>query len=307
MQIAGNPWLRRSVPYSPRFAHLAVTSRSVCYLGNTQAWRHGYPRPSSCVLVSPSHQHPSLNQFRYRSHEHQYLLFPTPHHLRSMSYTQNDPDAVIPTRHFCDDCKQTTASKLDCANLEKVVCFTCPRRDHFSGDCHNLIRKSNPPSSVPAFWSSLPLRRLFPTISTRSSTTGLRTQSTDVANPTPCEREEYTERKDVEIQLLDWQHRCNDALRLLRACDREDAADALELQRPDLRGWKEPSGKEYTHVHEYEKVANIFGDQVLVTRNSSRRLTRRKQQLNAMKKYCLAIFHKLEAFGLAEAGKTPCT
>ncbi|KAI4928087.1 uncharacterized protein J4E92_005569 [Alternaria infectoria] len=220
-----------------------------------------------------------------------------------MSYTQNDPDAAIPTMHLCDGCKQGTTSRLDCANLEKVVCFTCPRRDHFSGDCDDLIRKRNPPSSVPAFWSSLPLRRLFPTISTRSSTT----ESTDGATPTPYESKEYTERKEVEIQLLDWQDRCNDALRLLRACDRKDAADALELQRPDLRGWKEPSDKEYTHVHEYEKVANIFSDQVLVTRDSSRRLTRRKQHLNATKKYCLAIFQKLEAFDLAEAGETPST
>ena len=238
---------------------------------------------------------------------HPHLLFPTSHHLRSMSYTQNDPDAAIPTRHFCDGCKQGTTSKLDCANLEKIVCFTCPRRDHSSGDCDNLIRKSNPPSRVPVFWSSLPLQRLFPTISTRSSATGLRTQSTHGINPTPCESEEHTERKDVEIQLLDWQDRCNDALRLLGACDRKDAADALELQRPDLRGWKEPSEKEYTNVHGYEKVANIFRDQLLVTRGSSRRLTRRKQHLNATKKYCLAIFEKVEAFDLAEAGKTPFT
>jgi hypothetical protein len=169
-----------------------------------------------------------------------------------MSNKQSAHHEAISPKYLCGNCKRITSSLMDCKNLERVVCFTCPRRDHFSGDCEKKIRPGN-----------------------------------------PCWNKNPTNRKEAQVQLSDWKARCDDTLRLLRACHFKMIADALETERPVPREW------------ENEKVANILRDQRPGPRDSRRRLTRLKQQLNAMKKYCLAIFRKMEKLGLAETGKRP--
>lgn len=159
-------------------------------------------------------------------------------------------DKAALLQHLCSDCKGNTSSRMDCKNLEKLMCFSCSRQDHYSGECNDTMRNGTP---------SL--------------------------NKTPVPR------KEVQTQIDELKTHCNHSLRLLRSCGFVEHADTLETHKPDPHGLREPC------------EASMMDLQPTYY-DSSRKLTRLKQQFDAWRRYCLEIFEKIEQDGLAEAGMT---